>query len=61
MIGLFTFSPKLSGFCVCVVGLVIGAFKEPLGIIGNDAITWTAVAIIILLGVFMIIILKKED
>lgn len=61
MVGLFTFSPKFSGFCVVLIGLVIGAFKEPLGIIGNDAITWTAVAIIILLGIFMIIVLKKED
>jgi len=61
MIGFFTFSPKLSGFCVMCVGIIMGAFKQPLNLISDDAMNYTVVAILVMIGILMMIILKKED
>ena len=47
----FTFSAKFSGLGIIIVGIVLGAFKQPLGIIGDAAITNLAVAGVIFLGV----------
>jgi len=58
--GFFTFSPRLAGIGVMIVGIVLGAFKEPLGIISDDVLNYMVVAVIVILGFILLITLKKE-
>lgn len=57
---LFIFSPKYAGFGIIIVGILLGAFKEPLNIISDDIINWTIVGIVIIIGVISLLIYKKE-
>ena len=60
MIILFTFSPKFAGFAIIVLGIVIAAFKQPLGLIGDDVMNIGVAAMIIILGVITIYAMKKK-
>jgi len=61
MMVLFTFSPKYAGFAIIVLGIVLGAFKQPLNIISDDVMNFTVVAMIILLGVITIYVTRKKE
>ena len=60
MILLFTFSAKFAGFAIIVAGIVIAAFKQPLGLIGDDVMNMGIAALIIILGLLTIYVAKKK-
>lgn len=57
---LFTFSPKFAGFSIIVMGIIIGALKEPLHIITDDTINALAVTTIVILGIIVVIYTRKK-
>ena len=57
---LFNFSPRFAGFSIMFMGLVIGAFKQPLNLIDDDVINFLAVATIVILGFLTIIYTRKK-
>jgi hypothetical protein len=57
---LFTFSPKFAGFSIIVMGIILGALKEPLHIITDDVINALAVTTIVILGIIVVIYTKKK-
>lgn len=57
---MFGFSPKFSGLAIMATGAVLGLCKEPLGLIPNPVLSWTACGIIIVLGILLTISMNKE-
>lgn len=57
---LFTFSPKFAGFSIIVMGIILGALKEPLHIITDDVINALAVTTIVILGIIVVIYTRKK-
>ena len=60
MILLFTFSAKFAGFAIIVAGIVIAAFKQPLGLIGDNVMNMGIAVLIIILGIITIYAMNKK-
>jgi hypothetical protein len=57
---LFTLSPRFSGLAIMATGGVLGLFKQPLGFLPDNILSWTAIAAIIVIGLILTIETNKE-
>jgi len=58
---LFTFSEKFAGFGIFVTAIVLAVFKEPLGLIASNVLNWGVIALIFILGIFVMIYQNKKE
>jgi len=57
----FTFAPAIAGFGVMSIAVVIGFFKEPLGLILESDISMTSVVLIFVFGVIVTVIAIRKS
>ena len=58
---LFTFSEQYAGLGVMALGITMGIFKVPLGLISDDVLNWVIVSVLIMLGLLAIFVFKKRS
>lgn len=57
---LFTFSPLYGGLGLAALGFVLGFLKGIMRLIPDNVMNWSVIAIVLLLGIILFILLRKE-